>query len=156
MIVGVNFALKVLLIDLIAALRLKTVTEQSKYTMITIFIGQFINTAVLIVLNNASFKNFDDGSGVISIIFSVGTEPDFSVTWYRTVGTTIMQTMLTQALWPLIEFGLFYSLILFFRVYDRSFGIDSFNTKAPTVSSYIDIYAGPQYLIHYRYAAILL
>jgi hypothetical protein len=55
LIVGVNFALKVLLVELIKSLRLKTVTKETNYTMITIFVGQFINTAVLIVLNNASF-----------------------------------------------------------------------------------------------------
>jgi hypothetical protein len=39
---------------------------------------------------------------------------------------------------------------------DRSWGSDTFSTQAPTVQAYIDIYAGPEYLIHYRYAAILL
>ena len=38
-IVGVNFALKMLLVELIKALRLKTVTLETNYTMITIFVG---------------------------------------------------------------------------------------------------------------------
>ena len=38
-IVGVNFALKMLLVELIKALHLKTVTIETNYTMITIFIG---------------------------------------------------------------------------------------------------------------------
>lgn len=156
LIVGVNFALKVLLVELIKSLRLKTVTLETNYTMITIFIGQFINTAVLIVLNNASFQDFDGGKGPLSAIFSVGTETDFSVFWYRTVGTTIMRTMTSQAIWPLIEFGMFYSLLNFNRCLDRNFTNDTFNTKAPSVQAYIDLYAGPAYLIHYRYAAILL
>ena len=156
LIVGVNFALKVLLVELIKSLRLKTVTLETNYTMITIFVGQFINTAVLIVLNNASFKDFDGGDGPASMIFSVGTETDFSVTWYRTVGATIMRTMISQALWPLIEFGMFYSLLNFSRCLDRKFTNDTFITGAPSVQAYIDLYAGPVYLIHYRYAAILL
>ena len=82
-IVGVNFALKVLLVELIKALRLKTVTLETNYTMITIFVGQFINTAVLIVLNNANFKDLDRGVGPLSAIFFVGTETDFTVTWYK-------------------------------------------------------------------------
>ena len=156
LIVGVNFALKILLVELIKSLRLKTVTLETNYTMITIFIGQFINTAVLIVLNNASFKDFDGGSGPASLIFSVGTETDFSVTWYRTVGTTIMRTMTSQAIWPLIEFAMFWSLLYFTRCFDRGFGRDTFVSKSKSVQAYIDIYAGPVYLIHYRYAAILL
>lgn len=110
-IVGVNFALKMLLVELIKALHLKTVTIETNYTMITIFIGQFINTAVLIVLNNASFKDFDGGQGPLSMIFFVGTETDFSVAWYRTVGLTIIKTMMSQAIWPFIEFAMFYAIL---------------------------------------------
>ena len=39
LIVGVNFALKIILQELIKSLRLKTVTLETNYTMITIFIG---------------------------------------------------------------------------------------------------------------------
>ena len=132
-IVGVNFALKMLLVELIKALRMKTVTLETNYTMITIFVGQFINTAVLIVLNNASFKDLDRGVGPLSAVFFVGTETDFSVAWYKTVGTTIMRTMTSQAIWPLIEFGMFYSILNFTRLLDRRFGRDTFVTSAPSV-----------------------
>ena len=53
LIVGVNFALKVLLVELIKSLRLKTVTLETNYTMITIFAGQFINlTYILLTFHN--------------------------------------------------------------------------------------------------------
>ena len=39
LIVSVNFALKVILQELIKSLRLKTVTLETNYTMVTIFIG---------------------------------------------------------------------------------------------------------------------
>lgn len=156
LIVGVNFVLKVILVDLIKSLRLKTVTLETNYTMVTIFVGQFVNTAVLIVLNNANFKDFDGGNGPLSMVFFTGTETDFTVNWYKVVGTTIMRTMTSQAIWPLIEFGMFYSILNFTRCLDRKFGSDSFVTSQPTVQAYIDIYSGPAYLIHYRYAAILL
>ena len=70
LIVIVNFALKEILVILIRELRLKTKTLETVYTMISIFVGQFINTAVLIVLNNANFKDFDGGNGPLSLIFS--------------------------------------------------------------------------------------
>lgn len=111
---------------------------------------------MLIVLNNASFKDFDGGNGPLSLIFFVGTETDFTVTWYKVVGTTIMRTMTSQAIWPLIEFGMFYSIINATRWFDRGFTNDTFSTKSPSVQAYIDTYAGPEYLIHYRFAAILL
>jgi hypothetical protein len=34
--------------------------------MIAIFVGQFVNTAILLVLNNANFNDFDEGYGPLS------------------------------------------------------------------------------------------
>lgn len=56
----------------------------------------------------------------------------------------------------MIEFGMFWSILAFTRCADRGFSSDIKSSKSPSVQAFIDIYAGPQYLIHYRYAAILL
>ena len=156
MIVGVNIVLRGILVELIKSLRLRTVTEETNYTMVSIFVGQFVNTGLLLTLNSASFKDIDGGSGPLSIVFMVGDLTDFNVEWYRSVGSIIMKTMFMTALWPLIELAMFYSLMNFSRWMDRGFGSDTFVTGTPTVQSYIDLYAGPDYLIHYRYATILL
>ena len=155
-IVGVNFVLKVLLVELIKSLRLKTVTAETNYTMIAIFVGQFVNTAIIVVLNNASFNDFDGGVGPLSQIFRVGTMTDFNVAWYKTVGTLLMRAILMAGLWPLIEFAMFWSMIAFFRCLDKNFGSDPYFTNSPSIQAYIDTWAGPIYLIHYRYATILL
>ena len=39
MIVGVNFVLRIILVDLIKSLRLTTVTAETNYTMVSIFVG---------------------------------------------------------------------------------------------------------------------
>ena len=156
MIVGVNFVLRIILTDLIKSLRLRVITAETNYTMVSIFVGQFVNTAVLLLLNSANFKDVDGGKGPLSLVFSVGELTDFNVEWYRSVGSVIQQTMFMTALWPIIEFGIFWSLMNFSRWYDRGFGSDTFSTNMPTVQAYIDLYAGPEYLIHYRYATILL
>jgi hypothetical protein len=137
-------------------MRLITVTEETNYTMVCIFVGQFVNTGLLLTLNSACFADIDGGSGPLSAVFMVGDQTDFSVDWYRTVGVIIMKTMFMTALWPLIEFAMFYSLMNATRLLDRGFGSDTFDTRMPTVQAYIDLYAGPEYLIHYRYATILL
>jgi hypothetical protein len=156
MIVGVNFVLRIILVDLIKSLRLRTVTAETNYTMVSIFVGQFVNTAVLLTLNSANFKDIDGGNGPLSWIFMVGNLTDFDVDWYRSVGAIIMKTMFMTALWPLIEFVMFYSIMNFSRCLDRGFSSDTFITGMPTVQAYIDLYAGPEYLIHYRYSTILL
>lgn len=124
--------------------------------MVSIFVGQFVNTALLLTLNSANFKDIDGGSGPLSFVFMVGDLTDFNVDWYRSVGGIIMKTMFMTALWPLIEFGMFYSLMFASRCFDRGCGWNTFSTQCKSVQSYIDLYAGPEYLIHYRYATILL
>jgi hypothetical protein len=66
LIVAVNFILKVMLTKMVAGLRLKTMTKETDITMIAIFVGQFVNTAILLVLNNANFNDFDEGYGPLS------------------------------------------------------------------------------------------
>ena len=67
-----------------------------------------------------------------------------------------MQSMLITAIFPLIEFLFAYSLISLKRIWNRGFSTNTFITSCPTVQAYIDLYAGPAYLIHWRYSAILL
>lgn len=156
-IVAVNFVLKVMITDMIKSMRLRTVTDEINYTMVCIFVGQFVNTGMLLTLNSANFADIDGGHGPLSMIFMVGDETDFNVDWYRTVGSIIMKTMFMTALWPLIEFGMFYCIMNLTRSLDRGLcNSDSFTTGMPTMQAYIDLYAGPEYLIHYRYSTILL
>jgi len=72
MIVGVNFVLRIILVDLIKSMRLITVTEETNYTMVCIFVGQFVNTGLLLTLNSACFADIDGGSGPLSGVFMVG------------------------------------------------------------------------------------
>ena len=156
MIVGVNFVLRVILVDLIKSMRFTTVTEETNYTMVCIFVGQFVNTGILLTLNSANFADIDGGAGPLSAVFMVGNQTDFNVDWYRSVGGIIMKTMFMTALWPLIELAMFWGMATAGRCFDRGFGSDTFFTRMPTVQAYIDLYAGPEYLIHWRYSTILL
>lgn len=128
LIVGVNFLLRMILVDMIKTLRLRTVTAETNYTMVAIFVGQFVNTALLLLFNSANFADIDGGKGPLSLIFVVGDRTDFDVEWYRSVGAILMKTMFMIALWPLIEFAMFYSLMNFSRLLDRNWGSDTFST----------------------------
>lgn len=133
MIVGVNFVLRIILTDLIKSLRLRQITSETNYTMVSIFVGQFVNTAILLLLNSANFTDIDGGKGPLSLVFSVGNLTDFNVQWYREVGSVICSTMFLTALWPIIEFFMFWSLMNATRWYDRGFGSNTFSTQMPTV-----------------------
>jgi len=72
--------------------------------------------------------------------------------------------MIFNVLWPMIEFFAFWSMRQLQRVYDRGFTLnikqllsssDSGCTKSITIYQYVDLYSGPIFMIHYKYAAII-
>ena len=63
--------------------------------------------------------------------------------------------MIITAVWPLIEIGAYGATFKLLRYFDRDFTSEKFKTKLPTVQTYIDIHAGPEFAIHWRYSAIL-
>jgi hypothetical protein len=64
-----------------------------------IFIAQFFNTAILILIVNAAAGN----KGSLTRMFFQGQFLDYSDQWYATVGYAITQTMIINALMPLIN-----------------------------------------------------
>lgn len=129
LIVAVNFILREVLVSMVKSMRLTNLTDETTWTMVCIFIGQFINTAALLTLGSANFHDIDGGYGPMSAIFVVGEETDFNVDWYRTVGALLMKTMFMTALWPLIELTIFYCLMNATRAHDRGWSPDSFKSE---------------------------
>ena len=76
--------------------------------------------------------------------------------WYKDIGLTLINAMVFNIYWPVLEFIAFYCLRVFFRVIDRGlFTCNSWRTRSKTIQKYVDIYSGPEYMIHYKYSAIL-
>lgn len=84
-----------------------------------------------------------------------GPFTDFLPLWYVGVGYKIVQTMIVNAIFPFIEFGIAYTKLWVFRRMDDGFAKDSYKTKKTNMQTYIDIYSGPEYLIHFKYSGIL-
>jgi hypothetical protein len=65
--------------------------------------------------------------------------------------------MIVNAIFPFIEFGIAYSKLWFFRKMDQGFckGKDGTKTKKTNMQTYIDVYSGPEYLIHFKYSGML-
>lgn len=63
--------------------------------------------------------------------------------------------MIINALFPIIEFCIFYTQCWATRKYDRSWGHDTYSTKQTSMQLYINIYSGPEYMIHFKYSGIL-
>jgi hypothetical protein len=68
--------------------------------------------------------------------------------------------MFTNAIFPLIEFGMYFGMRFIPRWMDRGYKCSAKSqydppTKATTVMSYVDLYAGPEFEMHFKYSAIL-
>jgi len=55
---------------------------------------------------------------------------------------------------PVVEFFMFYSMRLVFRMLDRGCCLKN-KTKAKTIQAYVNIYSGPEYMMHFKYAGML-
>jgi hypothetical protein len=85
-----------------------------------------------------------------------GPFKDFLPLWYVGVGYKIVQTMIINAIFPFVEFGVAYFRQWAFRILDRGISAkDTYKTKKTNMQTYIDVYSGPEYLIHFKYSGIL-
>lgn len=63
--------------------------------------------------------------------------------------------MIFNAYYPPLEFFMYYFMRLYYRLSDSSWTLDRTKTKSTSVKQYIEIRAGPQYLMHFKYSTIL-
>jgi hypothetical protein len=63
--------------------------------------------------------------------------------------------MLTAAFMPAIEFCGFFGMRTAFRLLDSGFKCKKYATKKKTIQQYVNLYSGPEYMMHFKYAAML-
>ena len=157
-IIGINFVLRLVLIGLICLIGQHTESTQTNSITNGVLLVQFFNTAVLLLFVNA---NMTQQSTILGYAFK-GNLPDFSYTWYQETGNTLTGAMIFNIGWPIIEFFVFWFQREGLRIVDR--GLSGFaalftaqeeSTKTITIYQYVELYSGPVYMIHYKYAAIL-
>lgn len=74
------------------------------------------------------------------------------------IGNQILSTMLFNAFFPVIEWSMFFAKRVFWRWLDQHSCCKrnlKYETKVKSVQHYIDLYSGPIFLMHFRYASIL-
>lgn len=120
--------------------------------MIYVFIIQFINTGPILLLINANLEN---SSIPFMNFINNGVHSDFTNFWYRDVGKIIINTMIFNISFPILEFIGFFSMRLGFRLLDRGLSCAAWKTRSKTIQGYIDIHSGPEYFIHYKYSFIM-
>lgn len=120
----------------------------------SIFAAQYFNTAIILLLTNANFENtvFKFAPAWVT----KGIYSDFHTRWYFETGNLIVQTMLIFAIFPYLNFFIYYILSYFFRALDAGplyfkKNEKEFKTKLSSVQAFVETYAGPEFDLYYRY-----
>ena len=140
------------IIKLIIYIGKDTESEQTRLITNGVFVVQFFNTALLLLLVNA---NMSEQGGFFDILSRESGIPDFNTQWFNDIGTTLVGAMLFNVYWPVVEFFVFGGMRTAFRLLDRSFSCNEERTKKTTIQQYVNLYSGPVFFIHFKYSSIL-
>jgi hypothetical protein len=155
-IIAINIVLKMITIELITWIGYDTYSELMTQITNAVFYSLFFNTGILLVLVNANLDEISWGLGLNNVI--QGSYPDYTAKWYNIVGGTLVSTMLLNAFMPpLYEFQAVATAWAFQKL-DQGFarGDDKiYKTKQSQIYSYLELYTGPDYIVHYKYSTIL-
>lgn len=125
MITAINYVLRVIVIMLIQWIGFPTQTEELSWITTGVFYTQFFNTAFLLLMVNADLSEQPVTFGATS-----GNIADFNMTWFNTIGNSLISTILFIAYWPIIEFFMYWGLRVLFRCLDRGIcNFDKYSTK---------------------------
>ncbi len=152
-IIGVNSGLKIFVTILIKFIGEDTHSAQIKSITNGVFAAQFFNTAIILLLVAANFKDAQlPGADTFN-----GPYNDFTPLWYSQIGFKVFQTMAINTIMPFVAFGTAFGMKFAFRFLDRGLSFDPYpyNTKKTSTQLYVDLYSGPEYLIHVKYSGIL-
>ena len=100
-IVFLNYYLRVFIMAMIKRIGQRTQSRETNMIMVYVFVAQFFNTGISILLINANTNE----AGLKLGIFN-GSNPDFDYSWYDNIGSALVSTMLFNAYWPFIELGM--------------------------------------------------
>jgi len=133
-IVVINIILRTIMLTLIKWIGYHTESEQTGAIMTSIFVAQFFNTAILLLLTNAN----TEFAGLGFLPFN-GMYPDLTFEWYNDIGSSFVTTMITAAVFPCIEFCIAIGMKILFRFLDRGCKCSGRGTKKTTIQAYINL-----------------
>lgn len=114
------------------------------------FIVQFINTGILILIVNAQISGVPGWLPILN-----GDYDDFSTGWYKQVGVAIIFTMMIGIISPHIANGMFHLKFFCKRCHDRKCTCKKTHTRQLYQGDYENMYMGPELLFEYRYSTMM-
>lgn len=151
-IVVVNQILKMVIISGITWVGEDTNSEQLSSITNGVFIAQFFNTGLLILLVNG---NMTEHSPKFFTKYIAGSFYDYMPDWYSEVGAKIVTTMIVNAILPFVTLATSFIIPALKIKLDQKFSGDVYKTKKTSFAAYRELYTGADYVIHFKYAGIL-
>jgi hypothetical protein len=151
--IGFNYILRTVVIMVVSWIGYATQTAMLERITTVTFLCQFFNTAFILMLVNADLTEQP-----ITGIFVWGQNGDFNAAFFKTIGNSLVSTMIFNMYYPILEWIMYWGLRLLFRILNRglcSCTCSKFKTSSTSVKSYQSIYSGPSYYIHYKYSTVL-
>jgi len=151
-IIAINIVLKTVIIKGITWVGEDTNSEQLASITNGVFVAQFFNTGILLLLVNG---NMSEHWPFFITKFIQGPFYDYMPLWYSNVGAKITQTMLINSIMPYVGLVTGFLIPAIKRKLDRKFGSSVYVTKKTSMAMYKDLYSGAEYVIHFKYSNIL-
>lgn len=161
MVVCVNVLLARILDTLVTLEKHHTQSGQVVSRVTKVFLAQFFNTAILLVIINANLNYFfeDDeatnGFGLSAFPILNGKYADFSPAWYSDVGVSLILTMIINTYSPHVYVVMNYLRQEWKRFADRGYSSDYSLTKLDTQRDLEILHRGPKFDLAARYAQSL-
>jgi hypothetical protein len=125
-------------------------------TTFAIFISQYVNTALIVLLAQNSFLWAEETRAQYSKAnVLVGVFDEFDNEWYLRIGSSIIFAQAAMVVFPHIFTILESMQLCCKRCIDRRFSFNTKKTSKIIQSEYEDLYTGPEFILHVRYAQVL-
>ena len=115
LVVLVSFSIRNIMILLSSYIGFFSRTKETKFIMFSVFSITFINYGVIQFAASWDFRKKD--TGLIAVFFQ-GLYPDFNRLWFNDVGSLIISIMLSNMIWPPIEYFIYLSIRILYRMKD--------------------------------------
>ncbi|CAD8102547.1 unnamed protein product [Paramecium sonneborni] len=133
------------------------ISEEYSSRILKIFLGQFLNTGLILLLTNIDYGNYtrNDIPETIKFLFG-GQYGDIDSKWCQNIGIILLLTLLiniaTQPVMLLVELIVRYIR----KACDQcSLCLNEKKTRAKTYQEFKELYKGEQFRVELRYAQIL-
>ena len=127
----VNVILEFIIDATILYIREDEKSSQRRTLLLALFITQFFNTGILLLMASADFS--ESNNPILRLTLS-GLYTDFTSKWFSDVGAILVSTTIINAFIPLIEFLITFGITKFLQYRDRSYTNDTYVTKCESIN----------------------